>query len=148
MIPLQIEMLLPGTFDGTIRLRRLWLHNNPLKTLEHFSFPPLPHLKLVDLSHCHLRTVGLNTFQSLVFVEELKLEDNQLTHLAGAALDQLSALKSLSLSENPWRCDCSLSWLWSWVRARHLLSSSSVLCSEPPARANIEWDQLGRLWHC
>ena len=149
MIPLQIEMLLPGTFDGTIRLRKLWLHNNPLKTLEDFSFPPLPHLKLVDLSHCQLTTVGLNTFQSVEFVEELKLEDNQLTHLAGAALDQLSALKSLSLSENPWRCDCSLSWLWSWVRARHLLSSSSsVLCSEPPARANIGWDQLGRWRHC
>ena len=72
--PHQIEMLLPGTFDGTIRLRKLVLHNNPLRTLEHFSFPPLLHLKLVDLSHCQLRAVGLNTFREVVFVEELKLE--------------------------------------------------------------------------
>ena len=72
--PPKIEILLPGTFDGTIRLRRLWLHNNPLKTLEHFSFPSLLHLKLVDLSHCQLRAVGLQTFQKVEFVEELKLE--------------------------------------------------------------------------
>ena len=75
MRPPKIEMLLPGTFDGTIRLRRLWLHNNPLRTLEHFSFPALLHLKLVDLSHCQLRTVGLKTFQKVVFVEDLKLEE-------------------------------------------------------------------------
>ena len=73
--PPQIEMLVPGTFDGTIRLRRLLLHNNPVRTLEHFSFPPLRHLKLVDLSHCQLRTVGLSTFQGLAAsLEELKLE--------------------------------------------------------------------------
>ena len=156
-------MLVPGTFDGTIRLRRLLLHNNPVRTLEHFSFPPLRHLKLVDLSHCQLRTVGLSTFQGLAAsLEELKLEvrravretevdnksllqDNSLTHLSRAALHQLSGLKSLSLSGNPWRCDCSLSWLWSWVASRHLLSSSSsLICSEPPARANIHWDKLGR----
>lgn len=77
MRSVKIEMLLPGTFDGTIRLRKLWLHNNPLKTLEHFSFPPLRHLKLVDLSHCQLTTVGLNTFQKAVFIEELKLEERE-----------------------------------------------------------------------
>ena len=77
MRSVKIEMLLPGTFDGTIRLRKLWLHNNPLKTLEHFSFPPLRHLKLVDFSHCQLTTVGLNTFQKAVFIEELKLEERQ-----------------------------------------------------------------------
>ena len=73
-MPLKLEMLLPGTFDGTKRLRKLWLHHNPLKTLEHFSFPPLRHLKLVDLSHCQLSAVGLQTFQKVLFVEELKLE--------------------------------------------------------------------------
>ena len=40
-----IKTLLPGTFEGNIRIRKLWLQNNPLKSLHEFNFPSIPHLK-------------------------------------------------------------------------------------------------------
>ena len=70
------------------------------------------------------------------------LQDNKLSQLDRAVLNDLLHLKSLSLWENPWRCDCSLSSVWRWLSSRRLLSSS-VLCSHPPARADIQWDKLG-----
>ena len=56
-IIIQIETLLPGTFEGNIRIRKLWLQNNPLKTLMKFNFPSIPHLRLLDLSNTQLRRI-------------------------------------------------------------------------------------------
>ena len=72
----QIERLSDGTFDDTIRLRKLWLQNNPLKTLEHFSFPALLHLKLLDLSSCQLSALGVKTLQRIIHLEVLNMQES------------------------------------------------------------------------
>ena len=45
-------------------------------------------------------------------------------------------------SENPWRCDCALGWLRTWIRedGQRLLSSAEqrrLMCSEPPRLSHL-----------
>ena len=59
-----------------IRIRKLWLSHNPIRSLAAFAFPSIPHLRTVDLSHCRLSRVGRATFAALDLVEVLHLNDN------------------------------------------------------------------------
>ena len=45
-----LRTLLPGTFEGNIRIRKLWLSHNPgIRSLAGYAFPAIPHLRTVDL---------------------------------------------------------------------------------------------------
>ena len=49
-IPPFLRTLLPGTFEGNIRIRKLWLSHNPgIRSLAGYAFPAIPHLRTVDL---------------------------------------------------------------------------------------------------
>ena len=80
-IQYQIHTLLPGTFAGNIRIRKLWLNNNPLKSLSDYNFPSIPHLRLLDLSNCHLRLLTVTSFKHLKFLELLSLKEEYLSWL-------------------------------------------------------------------
>lgn len=47
----------------------------------------------------------------------------------------------LSPSDNPWRCDCALHWLRSWIdeEGQRLLSSAErrLVCTEPPRLSHL-----------
>ena len=50
MQPPLLRTLLPGTFEGNIRIRKLWLSHNPgIRSLAGYAFPAIPHLRTVDL---------------------------------------------------------------------------------------------------
>lgn len=50
-------------------------------------------------------------------------------------------LSSALLSDNPWRCDCALHWLRSWIdeEGQRLLSSAErrLVCTEPPRLSHL-----------
>ncbi|XP_041046683.1 glycoprotein IX (platelet) isoform X1 [Carcharodon carcharias] len=81
----------------------------------------------VDCSSKHLKEVpGLpgNTV-------ELYLQNNYLTTIAPGMFDKLQNLRKVNLSNNPWECDCHITYLKHWLEDQQLNSNPSVYCSTP-----------------
>ncbi|KAM4736792.1 platelet glycoprotein IX isoform 1-T2 [Anableps anableps] len=62
---------------------------------------------------------------------ELYVQDNQLTSVPRGQFDQLDNLKKVSLSPNPFHCDCSIQYLRNWLLKNRAVVSEEPLCSSP-----------------
>ncbi|XP_046882779.1 leucine-rich repeat-containing protein 24 [Hypomesus transpacificus] len=113
----QITQLQDHTFRGLQRLQELHLQENSIEVLEDEAMSGLSSLALLDLSRNRLRTLG------------------------PASLRPLVSLQVLRVTENPWRCDCALAWLRTWINeeGQRLLSSAErrLLCAEPPRLSHL-----------
>ena len=58
-------------FEGSLKAL---LRGNPLHSLGLFTFPALPHLRLLDISCSSLTQLNGNTFKRLKFLEVLNLK--------------------------------------------------------------------------
>ncbi|XP_061585468.1 platelet glycoprotein Ib beta chain [Cololabis saira] len=98
-----------------------------------------PHLcscqgSQVDCSRRSLTSSSLPTsFPS--GTTELHLHHNHLTTLPNGFLDDLTSLRSVSLHDNPWICDCGVLYLRAWLRRQpsNHPSHLGVNCSSPPS---------------
>lgn len=134
--------LSPDTFKGNERLRLLILSDNPLSKLVAQQFPPLQHLKKLELSRCRLRKVHSTAFVNLRALETIHVHQNLLAYLHRDTFN-LPALKTLTLSDNPWYCDCRLREFHAWF-LRSNLGNEEVFCAGPDDKARVLWyDMLG-----
>ena len=118
-----LRSLHPGTFNGNIRIRKLWLTANPLHSFPRsFSFPDMPHLRILDLSHGQLAHLGRGTFSHLEYLEVLHLNHNRFHRLDKRTFVPVKNLKSLTLEGNPWHCDCRLQDFWHWLMVNNLFN--------------------------
>lgn len=124
-------------FRGNERLRLVILSNNPLTTLIAQQFPTLPHLRMLLLDGCRLRSIHHNALRNLKALENIDLRRNQLTFLRIITLS-LPALKSVSLSGNPWRCDCHLRDFKDWF-LESKLGTEDLVCVEPSTKSGSKW---------
>ncbi|NXD13859.1 CPN2 Carboxypeptidase, partial [Nothocercus nigrocapillus] len=126
-----IRSLKPGIFGAVGSLQDLRLRRNKIEVLPTEIFHPLRHLQLLDLSQNIMTELPPGLFSPLTSLRVLKLSDNLLAGLPSSAfsslghlleniphglLDPLERLSSLYLSGNPWRCDCNLFYLHSWIQ--------------------------------
>ena len=119
----KLRTLQPGTFEGNIRIRKLWLTANPMHSFPRaFSFPNMPHLRILDLSHGLLTRLSRETFFRLEFLEVLHLNHNRFHRLDKRTFVPVKNLKSLTLEGNPWHCDCRLQDFWKWLMIRNLFN--------------------------
>ncbi|XP_032844441.1 leucine-rich repeat-containing protein 26 [Tyto alba] len=135
----------------------LWLGYNFIAVLEPRSFPPLPGLLLLSLTHNHLglihsqALVGLGalqeldlsnnyltvlspeTFLPLTSLATLNLGSNRLGELEPGVLRALPQLRALFLQDNPWVCSCGILPLWRWLshNREKVREKSLVLCRVP-----------------
>ncbi|KRZ72243.1 Slit -like protein 2 protein [Trichinella papuae] len=142
-------------FLGRYKLRRLQLNHTHLHTVSQLAFSRLSALTVLDLSdnrlqrltgaefhklpnlvelylhHNRLSVVGSKLFEQLTTLKVLTLHGNRL-HLLPVALPSLGSLRAVSLSANPWRCDCDDKYLLQrWVpERRHLITDADVLYCE------------------
>ncbi|XP_067568582.1 leucine-rich repeat-containing protein 24 isoform X4 [Pseudorca crassidens] len=135
----QLRGLRVGAFAGLAQLRVLYLAGNQLVQLLDFTFL---HLQRLQELHLQENSIELLEDQALAGLSSLALLDlsrNQLGTISQEALQPLASLQVLRLTENPWRCDCALHWLGTWIKegGQRLLSSrdKKITCAEPPRLA-------------
>ncbi|RUS91202.1 hypothetical protein EGW08_001008 [Elysia chlorotica] len=94
------------TFLNCTHLAYLYLDHNLLTVLHSDMFKGLSSLSQLYLHHNILKVISSNVFEHLPSVRVVTLHENRLVKV-GSSLDALPhSLTALSLSENPWACDC------------------------------------------
>lgn len=102
-----IEEVDDGTFSLLTDLTVLHLEDNRLRRLSRRVFDGLHRLLELFLSSNRLHFVDDDSFLSLVSIRRLALNDNHLTAFpVWKSLKHLEGLQDVSLSDNPWSCDC------------------------------------------
>ncbi|XP_046395342.1 uncharacterized protein LOC124162751 [Ischnura elegans] len=137
----RIKTILPGTFRDNIRLRLLFIGENPIKKLDDGLFQNLTFLQTVDASQCQITHIGHKTFINVPNLQHLKLEGNNLYFLKLAAVESLKRLKSLVLHNNKWLCDCHLRPLRDWAVNKNLYALPTS-CHEPERLAGKMWTDI------
>ncbi|XP_069847762.1 leucine-rich repeat-containing protein 24-like [Dipodomys merriami] len=128
-----------GAFAGLAQLRVLYLAGNQLARLLDFTFLHLPRLQELHLQENSIEQLENQALAGLSSLALLDLSKNQLGTISREALQPLASLQVLRLTENPWRCDCALHWLGTWIKeeGQRLLSArdKKITCAEPPRLA-------------
>uniref|UniRef100_A0A1A8LIB6 Leucine rich repeat containing 24 n=2 Tax=Nothobranchius pienaari TaxID=704102 RepID=A0A1A8LIB6_9TELE len=161
-----ISALEPGAFLNQGQLLELALNGNFIHLVTSDMFRGLEHLRILYLAGNQITRIQDHTFRGLQRLQELHLQENSIELLAEHALSGLSSLALLDLSrnhlhtlgasflkplvslqvlritENPWRCDCALGWLRTWISedGQRLLSSAEqrrLMCAEPPRLSHL-----------
>ena len=71
-----------------------------------------------------------------VETEELHLQNNLMTRVPDRYFDTLQNLRMVSLSGNPFRCDCGIQYLRSWLLKNRALIPVMPTCASPDALVN------------
>eukprot|EP00063_Salmo_salar_P068131 XP_014042966.1 PREDICTED: leucine-rich repeat-containing protein 24-like [Salmo salar] len=126
-----IHLLTPDTFTGLDHLRILYLAANQITRLHDHTFTGLQSLQELHLQENSIEVLGDQALSGLSSLALLDLSRNQLHTLGPASIRPLVSLQVLRVTENPWRCDCALHWLRSWIDAegQRFLSWSTHTCT-------------------
>lgn len=117
-----IEVVQNRSFNGLRDLEDLHLQDNRLRELKGHEFVGLETLLMLNLERNRLVHISNETFLPLRSLLTLRLQGNHLTSLSVWSMPSL--IKQVSLSTNPWSCDCDyLESYHEWVR----LSSIKVI---------------------
>ncbi|KRY65055.1 Slit -like protein 2 protein [Trichinella pseudospiralis] len=127
----QLHTVAQLAFSRLSALTVLDLSDNRLQRLTGAEFHKLPNLVQLYLHHNRLSVLGSKLFEQLTTLKVLTLHGNRL-HLLPVALPSLGSLQTVSLSTNPWRCDCDDKYLLQrWVpERRHLITDADLLYCE------------------
>lgn len=98
-------------------------------------------LQSLDLSFCRITALNYFTFYRLPLLADINLDGNRLVYLKNNTFSALSKLDSLSLDNNPWRCDCTDDNFKKLSKNLESITKlSPLLCLYPE---NV----TGQLWH-
>ena len=140
-----ITQVFMDNFKSLSILSKLVLSSNQLRNIEAGSFSDLGHLETLDLSDNNLATLDHRTLIVLTNLRFLFLSKNRFQTLMIPGLIKserhdrtFSKMTEITLSENPWRCNCELGPLHRDLKARGLLSDR-VRCSDSPS---VPWTEM------
>ncbi|XP_043266804.1 toll-like receptor Tollo [Venturia canescens] len=109
-----IEMVQNRSFNGLRDLEDLHLQDNRIHELRGHEFEGLDNLKTLYLQNNEIASVANNTFRPLRSLRVLRLQGNHLTTLA---VWSLPSSIEVSLSRNPWSCECDYLQVYrEWIR--------------------------------
>ncbi|KAF7651436.1 hypothetical protein LDENG_00110860 [Lucifuga dentata] len=137
-----IHLITPDMFQGLDHLRILYLAGNQITRIQDYTFRGLQRLQELHLQENSIEVLAEQALSGLSSLALLDLSRNQLRTLGASALKPLVSLQVLRVTENPWRCDCALGWLRTWISedGQRLLSSAEqrrLMCSEPPRLSHL-----------
>uniref|UniRef100_A0AAV2JRJ3 Ig-like domain-containing protein n=1 Tax=Knipowitschia caucasica TaxID=637954 RepID=A0AAV2JRJ3_KNICA len=137
-----IHLVSPDMFRGLEHLRILYLAGNQITRVQDYTFRGLQRLQELHLQENSIELLAERALMGLSSLALLDLSRNHLRTLGSSSLTPLVSLQVLRVTENPWRCDCALGWLRTWISedGQRLLSSAEqrrLMCSEPPRLSHL-----------
>ncbi|KAM7388808.1 hypothetical protein PAMP_024955 [Pampus punctatissimus] len=137
----RIHLVTADMFQGLEHLRILYLAGNDITRLLDYTFRGLQRLQELHLQHNSIEMLADQALVGLTSLALLDLSRNNLHTIGPASLRPLVSLQVLRITDNPWRCDCALHWLRSWIdeEGQRLLSSAErrLVCTEPPRLSHL-----------
>uniref|UniRef100_A0A3Q3R9W3 Ig-like domain-containing protein n=1 Tax=Monopterus albus TaxID=43700 RepID=A0A3Q3R9W3_MONAL len=137
----RIHLVTADMFQGLEHLRILYLAGNDITRLLDYTFRGLQRLQELHLQHNSIEMLADQALVGLTSLALLDLSRNNLHTIGPASLRPLVSLQVLRITDNPWRCDCALHWLRSWIdeAGQRLLSSAErrMVCNEPPRLSHL-----------
>uniref|UniRef100_UPI0037E8B385 leucine-rich repeat-containing protein 24-like n=1 Tax=Semicossyphus pulcher TaxID=241346 RepID=UPI0037E8B385 len=137
----RIHLVTADMFQGLEHLRILYLAGNDITRLLDYTFRGLQRLQELHLQHNSIEMLADQAMVGLTSLALLDLSRNNLHTIGPATLRPLVSLQVLRITDNPWRCDCALHWLRSWIdeEGQRLLSSAErrLVCTEPPRLSHL-----------
>ncbi|XP_053177727.1 leucine-rich repeat-containing protein 24-like [Scomber japonicus] len=137
----RIHLVTADMFHGLEHLRILYLAGNDIMRLLDYTFRGLQRLQELHLQHNSIEMLADQALVGLTSLALLDLSRNNLHTIGPASLRPLVSLQVLRITDNPWRCDCALHWLRSWIdeEGQRLLSSAErrLVCTEPPRLSHL-----------
>ncbi|XP_028299899.1 leucine-rich repeat-containing protein 24-like isoform X2 [Gouania willdenowi] len=137
----RIHLVTANMFHGLEHLRILYLAGNDIIQLLDHTFHGLQRLQELHLQHNSIEMLADQALVGLSSLALLDLSRNNLHTIGPATLHPLVSLQVLRITDNPWRCDCGLHWLRSWIdeEGQRLLSSAErrLVCTEPPRLSHL-----------
>ncbi|XP_028260075.1 leucine-rich repeat-containing protein 24-like [Parambassis ranga] len=137
----RIHLVTADMFQGLEHLRILYLAGNDITRLLDYTFRGLQRLQELHLQHNSIEMLADQALVGLTSLALLDLSRNNLHTIGPASLRPLVSLQVLRITDNPWRCDCALHWLRSWIdeEGQRLLSSAErrMVCTEPPRLSHL-----------
>ncbi|XP_054625391.1 leucine-rich repeat-containing protein 24 [Dunckerocampus dactyliophorus] len=142
-----IHLVTPGMFRGLEHLRILYLAGNQITRIQDNTFRGLQRLQELHLQENSIELLADKALSGLSSLALLDLSRNHLHTLGASSLTPLVSLQVLRVTENPWRCDCALGWLRTWISedGQRLLSSAEqrrLMCSEPPRLSHLSLGEV------
>nr|XP_057924315.1 leucine-rich repeat-containing protein 24 [Doryrhamphus excisus] len=142
-----IHLVTPGMFRGLVHLRILYLAGNQITRIQDNTFRGLQRLQELHLQENSIELLADKALSGLSSLALLDLSRNHLHTLGSSSLTPLVSLQVLRVTENPWRCDCALGWLRTWISedGQRLLSSAEqrrLMCSEPPRLSHLSLGEV------
>uniref|UniRef100_A0A0K0EJS2 TIR domain-containing protein n=1 Tax=Strongyloides stercoralis TaxID=6248 RepID=A0A0K0EJS2_STRER len=135
-----IKKVEKSAFNTLVNLESLDLSDNLLEEFDSESLPKAHKLRKIFLSKNEIKTIDSKLGTTLPQLNELSLEDNQFTELP-YLLEDLSNKKRLqrvSISNNPFRCDCENRFkmqYWLVNNQHHVSDKSKINCVENVTKA-------------
>ncbi|XP_045449583.1 toll-like receptor Tollo [Melitaea cinxia] len=123
-----IEIIHNRTFNGLKELEVLHLDYNSLTMVEGQEFNGLDNLRELYLNNNKIKTIGKEMFSHMPRLKILHLQHNRLVTLQVWQINV--AVTTISLSYNPWSCDCEYTEMFrEWTkRVNSIIDISTVKC--------------------
>ncbi len=101
---------------ATQNIEILRLNDNPIVHLSRKPFEIIKNsLKLIELNHCQIRSIDINTFDDMKYLESISLVGNHLRYLNEYTFKDLN-LRPFYIHDNPLMCDCHMRWLIGFLK--------------------------------
>jgi len=133
-------------FKNMKYLKRLSLSNNYVTKINYYLFSDLSNLKYLEMrNNCLVSPLHNDLFRSLGQLRTLNLDYNKLTTFDSKILDPIAYnITEITLSNNPFVCDCRIRDTVEWFKKYGLVSTAT--CAYP--KAGESWSALTFTGHC
>ncbi|XP_011609228.2 slit homolog 3 protein isoform X1 [Takifugu rubripes] len=118
----KLQVLPELLFQSNPKLGRLDLSENQIQAIPRKAFRGITSVKNLQLDSNHISCIEDGAFRALRDLEILTLNNNNITLIPLSSFNHMPKLRTLRLHSNNLHCDCHLSWLSDWLRARRGLA--------------------------
>uniref|UniRef100_H2YIX6 LRRCT domain-containing protein n=1 Tax=Ciona savignyi TaxID=51511 RepID=H2YIX6_CIOSA len=132
----------PRAFSGLIRLQTLDISSNQLAQIPKDLPDNLEEL-LLSLNRIEYlfstSSDAHGSLRGLASLSKLDLSSNMLKSVQTGTFDGLARLRTCELQNNPWQCDCYLTYLKQWLQSTQatLSGERNTLCASPSAFSGV-----------